>query len=108
MIATVAQEINDALKEIEQINPITVSVGSNNYVCSIGSQMSGSKLGEGGWGGDADVRIVIRLQVIGINPLPIRKSKLTLRGVLLRIDDITTDPTQTYIVLSCVDPSRGV
>jgi hypothetical protein len=109
-VSTVSQEIAAGLLEVESLNPLVVAipVGGTSYPCSAGSVMSGSKLGEGGFGPMADARLVVRLSVFGATPIPARKSKVTFNSKTLRIDDLTTDPTGTYVSISLVDPARGV
>lgn len=88
---------------------VTLQDGSK-YRCFASTQRTGSTLGVGGFGTDAEMEVVILTADFGNNPLPARGWTLTYdpTGKKLRIDEVKLAEGKYQVHLVLVDPTKGV
>lgn len=102
-------DYESTLAEIESENPVVVTWSGSTFPCSLGSRNEGKTADFGGYGLDADAQLVLRKSVFGPSgPYPVAHETLEVNSRTLRIQSVEHDPAGIFLVVNCVDNTRGV
>jgi len=97
----------EALQELEDVIPATVSWNSTDYPCFSSGFRKVGKLEDGGFSIDWTGTILVRVALFGDGPFPDRGQTVTFRDVTYRIDSVLKAQGGSYFRLFCIDPTRG-
>ena len=104
-----AEELEDAFLEMEQEAMVAgeFTWAEKDYPCLASSRGQTKKLGEGGYSMDADLTILVRVDLFD-EATPALKQRLEFEGRKYLIEDLRRPQVGTFIKLLCNDPNRGL
>lgn len=95
-----------AFREIESELGVQFVWNGTSYPCQIGARRESKDLGDGGFGLNSGLDIVIRQEAIGTPPAI--KDIVSIGTRILRVEMVTWSPDDAFVVLSCEDNTKGV
>ncbi len=103
-----SEDLGEVLDELSDpyLLPETMTWAGGEYGCFRGSIRRGGTLGEGGFGIEIDLALIVAASKFSTN-FPRRGQTLSVASVTYRIESVETAPGQTFLRLNCVDASRG-
>lgn len=99
-------EVLDELSDPDLL-PSTMTWAGNDYTCFRSSIKKDAELEAGGWGVEEDISITVAANKFAADDRPSRGESLTTSSTTYRIKSVETAPGDVFLVLKCVNASRG-
>lgn len=100
--------ITDGIALVADELETTFTWEGNTYACAPGERMADKDLGVGGLAPVAGLTLVVDKSLFPTGTAPAENDTVTHNSVGLRINSVTHSPDGGFLVLECVDDSRGV
>lgn len=106
---TLAEQIHQDIISIEvDLDQPVLTYKGEEYLCIPSSPAVELTLEDGGFGEKVDMIFVIRKCLFTDGILPSNQEKVIYNSKTYRIISVTTNPTDTFLKLTCASSKRGV